>query len=95
MKKTVLSILSSILVISATAQKGKAWFELGLKGGGGISIITSKNMWDDKKEVSAVAAGCYSFGGKLAVNLNENHQLAFEYNMGMRSQKYDFLVNKV
>lgn len=95
MKKIILSAAIIAWASALSAQKSKAWFEVGLKGGGGISVIVNKNLWDDKKTVAPSISGCYSYGGKLAINFTENHHLAFEGIWGMRSQKYQFLIDKV
>jgi hypothetical protein len=92
MKKIVLSSVMIMLAGIAAAQK-PAWFEAGIKGGGGISSLANKNIWDDKKTVSTSLSSCYSYGGKLAVNFSEKHHLAFEAMWGVRSQKYQFLID--
>ncbi len=99
MKKiSLLFVILACIVQFANAQRGsksKAWLEIGLKGGGGISVISNKNIWDDKKTVALTLSPCFSYGGKLAINFNESHQLAFEGMAGMRSQQYEFLLDKV
>jgi hypothetical protein len=95
MKKLFFPLLILFISFSLAAQKSKAWFEVGVKGGGGLSLLISKNLWDDKKTVAPSFSGCYTYGGRLAINFNESHQLAFEGGWGMRSQKYTFLIDKV
>ena len=96
MKKHLLVLFSFILLVNFVfSQKGKAWFEAGLKGGGGLSLIVNKNVWDDKKACAPSFSAAYSYGGRLAVNLSENHQVAFESMWGMRSQQYSFLIDSV
>lgn len=93
MKKIAFALL--FVSGSMLAQRNKAWFELGVKGGGGISVLVNKNVWDDKKTAAPSMSGCFSYGAKLAINMNESHQLAFESMWGSRSQKYEFLIDKV
>jgi hypothetical protein len=96
MKKISLVLFTVLMVFHfAKAQRSKTWLELGLKGGGGISVLVNKNVWDDKKTAAPSLSPCFSYGGKLALNFNESHQLAFEGIWGTRSQQYEFLFDKV
>lgn len=95
MKKTLFTLIAIITTFAIFSQKSKAWLELGIKGGGGISLILNNNLWNDKSSCAPSLSPCYSYGIRAAVNLNENHQLSIEGLSMQQSQDITFRINMI
>ncbi len=80
--------------LAIQAQKG-SWVEFGLTGSGGAGIITNKNLWNDQRTVTADVSFLYTYGAKLALNINEAHEILLNAEMGIRKQKYTIKIDSV
>ena len=87
--RKLLALLSCIFIF--TAYHTQSWFDLGLKGGYGTSILMNNNIWDDS-DYNHQISGAYSFGGKVGFNFNENHELTFDFMFN--EFKQNFLYNQ-
>ena len=77
------------------AKNNPIWFDLALTGSGGGCFLTSKNIFGDSKTVNSSPSFCYSFGGKLGINFNENHEIAFNSEYYFRNQSYDIKLTTI
>ena len=89
--RKLLAVLSSIFIFATFHTQ--SWFDLGLKGGYGTSILMNNNIWDDV-DYNHQISGAYSFGGKIGLNFNENHEVTFdlmynEFNQNFLYNLYD------
>ncbi len=89
---TISFFIFSILQFPLFAQKG-SWLELGLTGTGGANIITNKNSWNDQKTITSNVSLCYGYGLKLALNINQYHEILVNAEMAKKTEKYDITLN--
>ena len=87
--RKLLAVLSSIFIFATFHTQ--SWFDLGLKGGYGTSILMNNNIWGDV-DYNHQISGSYSFGGKIGLNFNENHEVTFDLMYNEFSQ--NFLYNQ-
>lgn len=79
MKKVLLLAISMVFVGILNAQP---WFDIGVKGGIGTSMMYNKQIFDNQEVVHKFKPG-YTFGGKLGFNFIQEHQITFDV---MKSQ---------
>jgi len=82
-------IIPTLFINVLSAKNNPIWFDLALTGSGGGCFLTTKNIFGDSKTVNSSPSFCYAFGGKLGINFNENHEIAFNAEYYSRNQSYD------
>ncbi|MBI5541090.1 MAG: hypothetical protein HY951_13575 [Bacteroidia bacterium] len=110
MKKAILIIACSLFWFGVQAQKKKSkdnptWFNLELKGGGGISLLANSNIWGDDKisyfhfkfqPAYGIGLGSHIVKG-LAVQFEKSWSTfgqKFSYNNNLPDQNYEFKSNE-
>jgi len=86
MRKLVLSMLFLPLCHAAQAQ---SFFEIGVKGGGGASMLFNNNILQDNR-INKTPNLAYSYGAKLGFDFNENYAIIAEYMFLQMNQNNDF-----
>ncbi len=90
MKKiTVFIALSFLFVIAGNSQRTVTWFYLGLKGGGGISMLYNNPSFNDTKITYNYLSPSYFYGASLGFLFGQNIGISAEIAMNTLSQKYD------
>lgn len=86
MKKRIWTLCILVTCLTANAQQ---WFEVGVKGGYGVSFLANKNFFNDNSFAPQISFG-YMYGGKLGFNINENHAITVDVTTSLLSQKYNY-----
>ncbi|MBN8703253.1 MAG: hypothetical protein J0M08_09310 [Bacteroidetes bacterium] len=84
-QKLTIAILLTTITISS-AQK-KIWFDVGVKGGYGVTLITNGNIWNDRNIGNEITPG-YCYGGKIGINFNESHEVTIDIMSSSLNQLY-------
>ena len=90
MKKFLLPFFTILLLNQLCAQK-EFWFELGAKGGVGLSFLTNKNILDDDNYTYRFTM-MNSFGGKFAANFGPTHSIMVEGIFNNLGQDFDYVI---
>ncbi len=93
--RKLLAVLTGIFIF--TSSFSQTWFDLGLKGGAGTSILMNQNILEDMDYNHRISPA-YCFGAKIGFNLSENHEVTFdimynEFNQHFLYNTYDSLNN--
>ncbi len=88
MKKFLLPLFSLALLTQISAQK-EFWFELGAKGGVGLSFLTNKNIFDDDNYGYKLTMS-NTFGAKFAANFGPTHSIMVEGMLANLGQDFDY-----
>ena len=91
MKKFLLPFFTILLLNQLCAQK-EFWFELGAKGGVGLSFLTNKNILDDDNYTYRFTM-MNSFGGKFAANFGPTHSIMVEGIFNNLGQDFDYRLD--
>ena len=84
--KFILTLLfGAFLTLSATSQ---VWFDAGVKGAYGPTMMLNKNVFDDGDYKHKLSAG-HSIGGRLGVNFGYHAGFSLEYNASRGKQDFD------
>ena len=84
--KYILTLLFVVsLVFSAQSQ---VWFDAGLKGAYGPTMMLDKNVFDDGDYKHNISAG-HAIGGRLGVNFGYHAGISLEYNAATGKQSFD------
>lgn len=89
MKKIILLTSFLILALVAIPQKTVTYFYLGLKGGGGSSLLFNQPSFDDVNIVYNYFSPSYFYGGTLGFLFGNNIGISAELNLNTLSEKYD------
>lgn len=90
MRYLILICFSLVINFNLYSQSGNAWIEMGVNGGGGLTVLTNKNFWNDQKVVSPHPSFGQMAGIKLSLNFLDNHEVLINPVYCMRNQKYSF-----
>lgn len=92
---TTTIVFFSLFTFASRAQK---WFDLGVKGGYGPTMLINQNVFNDKKLTHKFSFG-YTYGGKAGFNFNEEHEIVldvmsthFDQNFELTAMKADSTV---
>ena len=88
MKKYLLPLLS-LLVFTQLRAQHEFWFELGAKGGVGLSFLTNKNILDDDNYGYRLTV-MNDFGAKFAANFGPTHSIMLEGLLSNLGQDFDY-----
>ncbi|MDC1188207.1 hypothetical protein N8089_00280 [Flavobacteriales bacterium] len=80
---TALSFSFSLNIFS------QSWVDSGIKFGVGVTQLVNTNIWEEQTIVNKLSPG-YSFGGKLGLNFNLNHQITLDFIYTKASQEFEF-----
>ena len=81
----------SVFLCIATVSQAQSWFDLGLKGGWGLTWLANQNMLDDSEFNPRLTTG-FTFGGKLGYNINDFHEITIDVMYSQLGQQYSFNV---
>lgn len=76
------------VAVLAFSAKSQVWFDAGVKGAYGPTIMLNKNVFDDNDYKHKISAG-HAFGGRLGVNFGYHAGLSLEYNAATGKQDFD------
>lgn len=93
--RKLIALLTGIFIFTSTFSQ--TWFDLGLKGGAGTSILINQNIWDDRDYNHRISPA-HCFGIKAGINLSENHEITFDvlynqFNQSFLYNQFDSLNN--
>lgn len=80
-----------VLIIALGSFKAQTWVDLGIKGGIGANFLMNQNIWGDVNYNHAFTS-CYTFGGKLGFNFNQEHEITFDAMVGNFKQKFNYNI---
>lgn len=85
--------LITIIILAATFQLSQAqvWIELGVKGGGGLSLLYNKNIFDDNTYNHQLTLG-NGFGGKVGMNFGSHHGFTVDVMSRRLGQKFEYKI---
>lgn len=86
MRNLLLSILFLTLCQMAQAQM---FFEIGAKGGAGVSMLINENTMQDNR-ITKTPGFAYTFGGKFGIDFNEKYALIGEYMIVQMNQNNNY-----
>ncbi len=86
MKKLVLilTLFSSVNVFWS-----QGWVDIGIKGGWGPTFLFNQKVFDDSRYNHEFTANG-TFGGKLGLNFNMNHEVTFDFMVGGMKQNFGY-----
>lgn len=82
-----------LLVLVQIGAKGQLWFDLGVKGAYGPTIMYDQNVFDRNDYKHKLTAG-HSFGGRLGVNFGYHAGISLEYNLATSKQTFNFFEER-
>ena len=103
LKSLTLAVICCFCTTYASAQ---LWFDLGVKGAYGLTMMLNKNVFDDREVDHNVNMG-YGFGGNLGIHFNDHQGIQLEYmrstgkqifdieSSGLEKLRYDWTTNDV
>ena len=65
--RKLIALLTGIFIFTSTFSQ--TWFDLGLKGGAGTSILINQNIWNDRDYNHRISPA-HCFGIKAGINLS-------------------------
>jgi hypothetical protein len=81
-------LFTLILIATATTTFSQTFFDAGIKGAYGPTLMYNKNIFDDGDYDHVLASG-YGFGGKLGVHFAEHHGFTVDYLGATSKQDFD------
>jgi hypothetical protein len=86
-------ISKNLLVLAFTVTTysigfGQVWFDMGVKGSYGITMMANKNIFDDR-EVDHKITGGYGFGVSLGTHFGDHQGVLIEYMRSKGKQNFD------
>lgn len=95
MKRFSIFIYALTFSLVAVGQgNSRFYFDIGAKGGYGLTLLLNKNIFDDKHVVSELSFAP-SFGGRLGGNFNEQHSLNVEVLYSVFNQAYSIKTDSL
>jgi len=85
--RVLLSAAVTIVAMSLSFAQG-TWFDIGVKGAYGITMMANKNIFDDR-QIDHRLSGGYGFGVTLGAHFAEDHGILVEYMRSTGGQKFD------
>lgn len=85
------NIFFTFLILSSFLVKGTTWFDIGIKGGYGITAPINSNILDDKTQTYKIFHGgktSYTYGAKVAINFNPIYSISTEVNFSTLNPMY-------
>lgn len=79
------------LIASFQLSQAQVWIELGAKGGGGLSLLYNKNIFDDNTYNHQFTIG-NGFGGKVGLNFGANHGFTMDVMSRRMGQKFEYKI---
>lgn len=79
----------AFIIIFFQVSNAQVWVELGAKGGGGLSLLMNKNIFDDSSYNHQFSSGT-GFGGHLGVNIGQSHGFVFDVMSHSMSQRFEY-----
>jgi len=89
MKKYFFVIAAILLGFHAEAQKIGMWFDVGLKGGYGPTLLVNNNVFNDRTYDHKITTG-YGFGGKVGIYFNEFNGVTFDAMYSRAKQGFSY-----
>ncbi|CAG5080394.1 hypothetical protein [Parvicella tangerina] len=86
MKKLVLIL---ILFSSINVYWSQGWVDIGVKGGWGPTFLFNQKVFDDSRYNHEFTARG-TFGGKIGLNFNMNHEVTFDFMVGGMNQNFGY-----
>jgi hypothetical protein len=83
-------LIPALYFTTALSTNAQTWFEMGLKGGPAVTLLTNSNLFDDVAYNHRIA-GTYFFGGKIGINFGPHNGIAFHGGMTRLHQKFENL----
>jgi len=87
MKKIIL-LFSILFTINMSISAQEMWFDAGLKGAWGPTLLINKNVMDESYLNQKVSTG-YGFGAKAAINFGYIHGITFDFMYNTGHQAYE------
>lgn len=77
-----------LFVLFQVGAKAQLWFDAGIKGAYGPTLMYDKNVFDRSDYKHKLTAG-HSFGGRLGVNFGYHAGVSLEYNLASSKQAFN------
>lgn len=81
--------LFAVLFSLFTFNHAQGWVDIGLKGGWGPTFLFNQKVFDDSR-YNHQFTGKGTFGGKIGMNFNANHEVTFDFMVGGLSQNFGY-----
>lgn len=86
MKKLLLIL---ILFSGVNVSWSQGWLDIGLKGGWGPTFLFNQKVFDDNRYNHKITTKG-TFGGKIGINFNMNHEITFDFMVGGMRQDFGY-----
>jgi len=99
-------LVLTLTVVTYTLGVAQVWFDLGLKGSYGMTMMANKNIFDDR-DVDHKITGGYGFGASIGTHFGDHQGVIVEYMRstgrqnfseemgGVQSNNYEWSTNDV
>ncbi len=81
-------LAATFAVISIATTYGQVWFDMGVKGSYGITMMSNKNIFDDR-DVDYQISGGYGFGVSVGTHFGDHQGIIVEYMRSTGKQNFD------
>jgi len=81
-------LVLTIAITTYTMSFGQVWFDLGVKGSYGLTMMSNKNIFDDR-EVDHKITGGYGYGVSLGTHFGDHQGILVEYMRSTGKQNFD------
>lgn len=90
MPARITRILFSVVltIVTYSIGIGQVWFDLGVKGTYGITMMANKNIFDDR-DIDHQITGGYGFGVSLGAHFGDHQGVLIEYMRGYGKQNFN------
>lgn len=89
MKKYLFAIVALVLGFQAEAQKIGMWFDVGLKGAYGPTLLANTNIFNDRTYDHKITTG-YGIGGKVGIYFNEFNGITIDAMYSRSKQGFSY-----
>lgn len=82
-------LLTTFLILSmAVAGQSQLWFDAGVKGAWGPTLMSNQNVYDDSNYKHKISTGS-AFGGRLGINFGYHAGFSLEYSGATSNQDFE------
>lgn len=92
MKTRKVLIAATFLGLAMLPLKAQVWFDGGVKGGVGPTLMLNKNISDDRNYDHEFTAG-FTYGAKLGVYFGYHNGITVDYMRGISKQNFEYNIN--
>jgi hypothetical protein len=88
MKTSRFILVATFTIISVATTYGQVWFDMGVKGSYGITMMSNKNIFDDR-DVDHQISGGYGIGVSIGTHFGDHQGVIVEYMRSSGKQDFD------